>query len=254
MPNFPTSSNCPSESWRNFLLLYARPLPRPYLWGLSLPFSSDGGLTRWWATLAGPTIKRPSGESPDHRQHLRLLANYTSFTQKLEKPKPRYQKKAETVLQWHDFREFQASVTSKFKEKWCNIYSSVQVAKDGETTHVTFCRMRGNLPWPKFHFHSNCPLFPLRSVFRTSNLNWLSFTGFAPFLKQSFGKVVFWQTKTINCGFYYDLSHIVGLKNHSYLSGNNLVYPHTAVGFSTPSAPRISFCLPYGVCVGEGIL
>ena len=128
------------------------------------------------------------------------------------------------------------------------------MAKDGETTHVTFCRMLGNIPWPKFHFHSNCPLFPLRSVFRTSNLNWLSFRGFAPFLKQSFGKVVFWQTKTINCGFYYDLSHIVGLKNHSYLSGNNLVYPHTAVGFSTPSAPRISFCLPFGICVGEGIL
>ena len=38
------------------------------------------------------------------------------------------------------------------------------------------------LSWPKFHFHSNCPLFPPHlSAFRTSKLNWSCLRGFASF-------------------------------------------------------------------------
>ena len=105
------------------------------------------------------------------------------------------------------FFEFQISVTSQFKKKCCNIWSCVlmtqAIMQGRETACVTFCQRGEALSWPKFHFHSNCPLFPPTfPLFEQANLIDYVSEVVLLFLTQPSARVEFWQTKTIGRGFH----------------------------------------------------
>ena len=140
-----------------------------------------------------------------------------------------------------------------------------------ETACVTFCQRGEALSWPKFHFHSNCPLFPPHlSAFRTSKLNWLCFRGFASFSDTTICKGGVLTNKNYQLWFSLsDLSSIggghfllplkhmkrifllinmeiwVGFQNPSSLdsgSGNNI--PRNRIFYVPPPGDRIFWSTP----------